>query len=174
VAAPVVGLIEREPLRRRSPGARLQLDRGAEREGAPDLVAGRLLATRDLGVGSALARTSKQAPPEPPRYPLPRRQLLMPLHERAAADAAAKAALAPDEEGASPGDGQVAHPHQRPLLHLATRPPAARAASAGRDELDLEVELVIALLDRRNREPLESEEPAKLLLHPLSSQLRVP
>src|SRR6266508_7053576 len=45
--------------------------------------------------------------------------------------------------------------------------PAARAATAGRDELDLEVELVTPLLDRRHREPLEPEEPATLLLHPL-------
>ena len=89
------------------------------------------------------------------------------LHERAAADAAAKAALAPDKEGAPSGDRQVAYPHQRPFLHLATRPPAARAAAAARDELDLEVELVTPLRDQRHREPLESEEPAKLLLHPL-------
>ena len=80
---------------------------------------------------------------------------------------AAKAALAPEKEGAPPGDRQVAHPHQRPLLHLAAPPPAARAATAGRDELDLEVELVTPLRDRRHREPLESEEPAKLLEHPL-------
>src|SRR5207244_12129273 len=104
--------------------------------------AGGLLGTRDLGVGGTLARASKQPPPEPPRNSLPRRQLLMPLRERTAADATAIAALAPDKEGASAGDRQVAHPHQRPLLHLAAAPPAARAATAGRDELDLEVELV--------------------------------
>ena len=69
----MVGLIEGEPLRRPSGGVRHQLDRGAEREGAPNLVAGRLLGTRDLGVGGTLARASKQAPPEPPRYSLPRR-----------------------------------------------------------------------------------------------------
>src|SRR5439155_19133494 len=62
---------------------------------------------------------------------------------------------------------QIAHPHQRALLHLATPLPAARAATTGRDELDLEVELVTPLRDRRHDEPLESEEPAKLLVHPL-------
>jgi transposase len=39
-------------------------------------------------------------------------------------------------------DRQVAYPHQRPSFTFATPPPAARAATAGRDELDLEVELV--------------------------------
>src|SRR5439155_11526489 len=112
LAAPVGGLIEGEPLRRPSLGARHQLDRGAEREGASDLVAGRLLGTCDLGVVATLARASKQAPSEPPRDALPRWQLLMPLHERAPADATAKAALAPDKEGAYPCDQQVAYPHQ--------------------------------------------------------------
>ena len=163
----MVGLVEGEPLRWPSLGASHQFDRGAKREGAPDLIAGRLLATRDLGVRGALARASKQAPTEPARYLLPRRQFLMQLRERAAADATAKTALAPDKAGAPPGDRQVAHPHQRPLLHLATPPPTAPAATAGRDELDLEVELVTPLLDRRHPEPLQSEEPAKLLAHPL-------
>jgi hypothetical protein len=167
VAAPVVSLIEGEPPRRPSLGVRDQLDPGAEREGAPDLVAGRLLGTRDLGVGGTLARASKQAPPEPPRYPLSRRQLLMPLRERAAADATAKAALAPDKEGAPPGDRQVAHPHQRPLLHLAALPPTARAATAGRDELDLEVELLAPLSHRLHNETVQTEQSAKFLQHPL-------
>ena len=85
----MVRLIEGEPPRRPSGGVRDQLDRGPEREGAPDLVAARCLGTRDLGVGGALTRPLEQAPPEPPRHPLPRRQLLVPLRKRAPARAAA-------------------------------------------------------------------------------------
>src|SRR5438034_5544511 len=163
----MVRLVKRQPPGRPSLGASHQFDRGAKREGARDLIAGRLLATRDLGVRGALARASKQAPTEPARYSLPRRQLLMPLRERVHTDATAKATLAPDQEGTPAGNRQIAHPHQRALLHLATPLPAARAATTGRDELDLEVELITPLRDRRHDEPLESEERAKLLVHPL-------
>src|SRR5205823_2231327 len=141
--------------------------RGAERERAPDLVAGRLLAARDFGVGGALARARKQTPPEPPRYSLPRGQLLMPFRERAAADATAKAAFAPDQEGAPAGDRQVAHAHDRSLLHLHVRPPARRAHRGGRDELDLEVELVAPLSHRLHNEAIQTEQSAKFLQHPL-------
>ncbi len=163
----MVRLVKRQPPGRPSLGASHQFGGGAKREGAPDLVAGRLLAAGDLGVRRALARTSKQAPTEPARYSLPRRQFLVPLRERASADAAAKAALAPDQEGTPAGNRQIAHPHHRTLLHLATRTPAARAATAGRGELDLEVELATPLNDSRHRQPLEPEQPTKVLVHPL-------
>src|SRR4051794_39236564 len=91
----------------------------------------------------------------------------MPLRERVHTDATAEATPAPDQEGTPAGNRQIPHPHQRALLHLATPLPATRAATTGRDELDLEVELVTPLRDRRHDQPLESEEPAKLLVHPL-------
>jgi hypothetical protein len=67
----------------------------------------------------------------------------------------------------TPRDRQVAHPHNRALLDLQRRAPAARTAATARDQLDLEVEPVALLDHARHLEPLQADEAAKVVLHTL-------
>ena len=92
-AAPVRGLVDREPARER-PRPCSQLTIGPEPESTLDLVAARPLLARNLQLRRARAQTIEQAGAEAGAHPLPRGQAGMRLAEAAPAAAAAKATLA--------------------------------------------------------------------------------
>ena len=77
-----MGLVERQPPRRPPLAARLQPVLRAAREGAPNLVAGRVLLARHLSVSRTTTHPLDQAAAEAPRHALARRQLGMRLGER--------------------------------------------------------------------------------------------
>jgi hypothetical protein len=166
-AAAVVGLVERQPPRRPRLAAGGELITSARSEGTGDLVARRALPARHLGVRRAAAHPLEHAPPEAPRHALARRQLRVRLGERPPTLPAAVAALAPHQMRHAARDRPVAHPHHRTLLDLQRRAAAARAAAGPRDQLDLEVEPVALLDYALHPEPLETDDAANVVLHPL-------
>jgi hypothetical protein len=64
-------------------------------------------------------------------------------------------------------DRQVAHPRHRALLDLDRRAAAPGAAAGTRDQLELEVEPAAHLNDALHLEPLEPDEAANVVVHPL-------
>jgi hypothetical protein len=172
-AAALVGLVERQPPRRPRLAARRELVLSARSEGTRDLVARRPLVAGDLGVRAAAAHPLEEMPAEATGHALARRKLGLRLRERPPAAGAAVAALAPHQVGHAPRQRQVTHPHPRAVPDVERGAPAARATAAARDQLDLEVEPV-ALPERAlHLEPLQADEAAKVIPHPLFL-LRVP
>jgi hypothetical protein len=151
-AAAVLGLGERQPLRRRRLAARGELVPSARSESPLNLVAGRALAARHLGIGGPAAHPRERPPAEAPRHTLARRQLGRGFRERLTTPGTAVAALAPHQIGDPTGDRQVAHP-QGPLIDVDRRVPSPRTAAGPRDQLNLEVEPVGDLNNALHLEP---------------------
>jgi hypothetical protein len=93
------------------------------------------------------------------------------LGERAPTLGAAVAALAPHHLGKPPGDRQVAHPHQRALLHTQLDAAAVGAAGGAREQLDLQVELLAGPLHLGHDKAIQPDKARSVVLHPLFSWL---
>jgi hypothetical protein len=82
---------------------------------------------------------------------------------------AVEAPLAPDEPCPSTEERKVTHPHDWSFLDVDSRAIAARADTGPSDELHLQLEFVAPLADGGDAEALESEDEAKVSVHPVRS-----
>jgi hypothetical protein len=117
-------------------------------------------------MGGPAAHPREQPPAEAPRHTLARRQLGRVFRERVPTPGTAVAALAPHQIGDPTGDRQVAHP-QGPPIDVDRRVPSPRTAAGPRDQLNLEVEPVGDFNNALHLEPLQADEAANVVLHPL-------
>jgi hypothetical protein len=118
-------------------------------------------------VSAAAAHALEEVLAEATGDALARRKLGVRLRERPPAPGAAVAALAPHQVGHAPRQRQVAHAHPGAILDVDRAAPAARATPGERDQLDLEVEPVAPLDNALHLKALETDEAAKVILHPL-------
>lgn len=110
---------------------------------------------------------------EPGADPLTERQRRVRLGERPPTRLAIEPPLTPQQPSDAPRDRQIAHPHDRPILHM-NRPAPAPPTTPGADrELNLELELLAQLDHPGHDQPIDPDKTTNVTLHPLFLLFRV-
>ena len=132
-----------------------------------------MLIARDLSMCATALATVKEMRLKPSADPLTRRQRRMGLGKRPRTGRTPEPPLAPTQVGHPPGDREIPDPHPIALLdhkRPTTTPPTAPRPS---QHLDLELDPPTMIGHPGHRHPLDPDETANVVMHPLFLLVRV-